>query len=118
VWNSGLDSTALTIASFATTFGQLGGWIVSFLSITFGMGVLVTYAYIVRAAWFSITKGKYPIGFIISYSLATFLGAIISVELLWNSIDVAVASMLFLNLLGIAYLLPVISKELKAYAKS
>jgi len=38
VWDSGLQSAALTIASYNTVFGAWGGWIVSFLSISFGMG--------------------------------------------------------------------------------
>lgn len=38
VWNNGLTSTELTIASFNTVFGVYGGWIVSFLAITFGIG--------------------------------------------------------------------------------
>lgn len=118
VWNSGFDSTALTIAAFNTAFGQLGGWIVNFLAIAFGMGVLVTYAYVVRAAWFSLTNGKYGFAFVVVYALTTSLGALVSVEFVWNAIDVSVACMLFLNLLGIAYLLPVISRELNAYMQS
>ena len=48
VWNSGLNSTALTIAAFDTVFGTYGGWIVSFLSISFGLGVIVSYAYVAK----------------------------------------------------------------------
>jgi AGCS family alanine or glycine:cation symporter len=114
-WSSGLDSTALTIASFETVFGQFGGWIVSFLSITFGIGVLVTYAYITRAAWLAVTNGKYLMVFTVSYALATFLGAIMPVQMLWDAIDVVNATMLIINLAGIAYLLPVIVKGLRAY---
>ena len=40
VWDSGLTSTALTIAAFNTVFGVYGGWIVTFLSVTFGIGCL------------------------------------------------------------------------------
>ena len=59
VWNNGLDSTALTIAAFDTVFGVYGGWIVSFLSVSFGFGVLVSYAYIVRAAWLFLTNNRF-----------------------------------------------------------
>jgi len=115
VWNSGLDSTALTIASFETLFGQFGGWIVSFLSITFGIGVLVTYAYITRAAWLAVTNGRYLIVFTLSYVVATFLGAIMPVQMLWDAIDVVNALMLIINLTGIVYLLPVVVKGLRTY---
>ena len=56
VWDTGLTSTALTIAAFDTVFGTYGGWIVSFLAVSFGFGVMVSYAYVVRSAWMFLTQ--------------------------------------------------------------
>jgi AGCS family alanine or glycine:cation symporter len=106
VWDSGLNSTALTIASFETVFGQYGGWIVSFLSVSFGFGVLVSYAYIARVVWFFLTNNRFPIGFIAVYSLCTLAGALSSVNLVWDLINIAVAGTLFINLFGLLMLLP------------
>ncbi len=112
VWDSGLNSTALTVAAFDTVFGHFGGWIVSFLSVSFGFGVLVSYAYIARVVWFFLTNNRYPLMFTVVYSLCTFAGAVSSVALVWDLINIAVAGTLFINMCGLLFLLPKIKKEL------
>ena len=114
VWNTGLNSTALTIAAFNTVFGNFGGWIVSFLSISFGIGVLVTYAYISRAAWLFLTNGRFPFVFTILYSVFAFACALLNVETLWSIGDVFNAGLLVINLFGILFLLPRMSKDFAA----
>jgi len=118
VWDSGLNSTALTIAAFETVFGHFGGWIVSFLSVSFGFGVLVSYAYIARVVWFFLTNNRYPYGFIAVYSLCTLAGAISSVNLVWDLINIAVAGTLFINLYGLLMLLPKIRRHLMTELRS
>lgn len=117
VWNNGLTSTALTISSFATVFGSFGGWVVSFLSISFGIGVLVAYAYITREAWLSVTKGRWAFLFPPLFCAVVFAGALISVDFVFYFADVINGGMLFINLFGIAYLLPVIIKSVKQFIK-
>jgi AGCS family alanine or glycine:cation symporter len=117
VWSSGLNSTALTIASFNTVFGSIGGWIVSFLSITFGVGVLVAYAYITRVVWLSLTGGRYESLFTLFYISSVFMGAIAEVPLVWYSAEITCGVMLLLNLFAIMYLIPVITKGLQAFAQ-
>ena len=112
VWDSGLNSTALTVAAFETVFGQFGGWIVSFLSVSFGFGVLVSYAYIARVVWLFLTNNRYPLAFTALYSLCTFAGAVSSVTLVWDLIKIAVAGTLFINMFGLLYLLPKIRPAL------
>jgi AGCS family alanine or glycine:cation symporter len=112
VWNSGLNSTALTIAAFDTVFGMYGGWIVSFLSISFGLGVMVSYAYIVRSAWLFVTKNRYAHLFMIVYSLSAFGGALASVNLVWYLADIILVIMLLINLYGLLMLLPKIRIKL------
>jgi len=111
VWDSGLNSTALTIAAFDTVFGAFGGWIVSFLSISFGIGVLVTYAYIVRAAWLFLTNGRFEFLFIFFYSFFCFAGALMTVEIVWDIINIVNGGLLLINLFGLLYLLPRIRKD-------
>ena len=117
VWDSGLTSAALTIASFNTVFGQWGGWIVSFLSISFGMGVLVAYAYISRAAWFSLTNGKYEKLFALFYCVASFIGAVVNVHVVWYAVRIILALLLVINLFGLLWLLPPITREVRRYMK-
>lgn len=110
VWQSGLTSTALTIASFNTVFGYFGGWIVSFLSITFGVGVLVAYSYIAREVWLYLTNGRFELIFILMFSAIAFAGALIDVHVVWLMTELVVAFMLYINLYGIMYLLPIIRR--------
>jgi AGCS family alanine or glycine:cation symporter len=109
VWSSGLTSTQLTIAAFNTVFGFYGGWLVSFLSVTFGIGVLVAYAYITRAAFLYITGGRWPIIFVILYCLASVCGALTTPTLIFAAADIPLALLLYINLFGIICLLPRIS---------
>lgn len=115
-WTSGLDSTALTAASFSTVFGGFGHYVVTFLSVTFGAGVMVAYAYITKEAWLAITGGKYSTLFAVLYCLSAVLGAILDAKVMWAYADVPMAVMLLVNLFGIVYLLPVIAKGVRDFA--
>ncbi len=115
VWDSGATSTALTVKAFNTVFGVYGGWIVSFLSMTFGMGVLVSYAYLTREFWFYITNRKYESVFAILYCLVAFAAVFVDPTVLWSWADIPNAVMLTINLLGIVWLLPLIKRETTAF---
>jgi AGCS family alanine or glycine:cation symporter len=106
VWDNGLTSTALTISAFNTLLGSYGGWVVSFLSISFGMGVLVAYAYITRAAFLYVTHGNF--GWLFPFIYCGFSGfaAVMEVNLIWIIAQYLNAIMLIINLFGIAYLMP------------
>lgn len=116
-WNSGLDSTALTIASFNTVFGSFGGWIVSFLSITFGIGVLVSYVYVARVVFLTLTNGRYAFLFTPIFVTAVFSGAIANVPFVWYAAEVTCGLMLFLNLFAIICLIPTITKGLQTFTQ-
>lgn len=115
VWDNGLTSTALTVSAFNTVFGQYGGWLVTVLAVSFGIGVLVPFAFICKESWVYLTNGKWLNAYFAIYVLTTFAGAIIDVKLLWNLVDIFSAVLLLVNLYGVAYLLPFIRKELKKH---
>ncbi|MGA9530513.1 MAG: alanine:cation symporter family protein [Candidatus Babeliales bacterium] len=104
VWNNGMTSTALTIASYQTVFGAAAGWLVSFLSISFGIGVFVAFAYITRSAWLFVTSGRFELLFVLCYTAVAFIGAMVDVELVFAFGDIANAFILILNLFGILWL--------------
>ena len=116
-WHSGLTSTPLTIAAFQTVFGSAAGWIVSFLSLTFGAGVLVAYGYITRETWRYVTNDRYPFVFIALFCITAFWGAIANVDSVWFAGEASNAGMLFINLFGITFLLPVVYKGIQAFQK-
>ena len=115
VWQTDLTSTALTIAAFSTVFGGFGGWIVSFLSISFGIGVLVAYAYITRAAWLVLTNGRFEKLFMVMYCAAAFAGAMLDAPIIWGLGNVVNGCMLAVNVFGLLCLVPVIARGVKQY---
>ena len=118
VWHNGLTSTALTISAYETLFGAAGGLLVTFLSISFGIGVMVSYAYITQAAWRTLITDPRGLFFMIAYSLFTFMGPLIDVSLLWSWCDLATVSMLLINLFGIMYLLPRIRTGIASFERA
>lgn len=116
VWNMGATSTALTIAAYNTVFGNIGGWMVTFLSIAFGIGVMVSYAYITKAAWDAITGNRFNWVFVLVYCACAFWGAQLKdVTYLWTLVDITLACMVLINLFGIVCLLPAIRNGLQSY---
>ncbi len=115
VWNNGLQSTALTSSAFETVFGTFGQWIVAFLSITFGIGVTVSYVYITRECWLTVTGGRFVQLFGVLYPIAAFAGALMNVDLVWMIADWINGGLLFINLFGIVSLLPLIRTGLKNF---
>ncbi len=114
-WTSGLTSTALTSSAYETVFGSAGGWIVTFLSIAFGMGVLVAYAYIGRECWMFLTKGRFNGVYTGIYCLMALFGALARVAAVWNAIDIVNAGLLAVNLYGLLVLTPFMSRAVQAY---
>lgn len=114
VWDSGLTSTALTLAAYQTVFGSISGVLISFLSISFGAGVLVAYAYITRAAFLYVTHGKYELLFIGLYCAAAFMGAIITAQTIFAAGDIPLALLLSLNVYGLLALLPRVRAQMVA----
>lgn len=113
VWNSGLTSTALTCAAYETVFGTWGALLVTFLSITFGLGVLIAYAYIGRECWNYLTNGKFFGLYSAIYCAMAFFGAWAHVDLVWNAVDIANAGMLIINMYGIIMLTPKLRRALR-----
>jgi len=117
VWNSGLASSALTISAFNTVFGQWGGFLVSFLAISFGGGVVVAYAYITRAAWFSVTGGRFEPLFMLVYTATAFFGAIVDPSIVWGAVAIINGLLLTINLTGLLLLLPRLAGYVKESEK-
>ncbi len=115
VWNNGETSSALVICAYETVFGSFGGWIISFLSINFGISVLVSYVYLGRVCWSFLTGGKFMFVFPILYAAAAFFGTYMQVSLTCKLADIVNAGLLVVNLLGIIWFIATIRKGLTDY---
>jgi alanine or glycine:cation symporter, AGCS family len=112
VWHTGLNGTPLTSAAFNTVFCSFGGYLVSFLSLSFGISVMVGYVYISRATWLFLTGGRWPLGITILYTASVGIGSILTIGLVWGVAEVVIAVMLLINLFGLLWLLPEIRRNL------
>lgn len=115
VWNTGETGIALVTASYATVFGFLGGWVTTILSVMFGMGVLVAYAFIGRECWFFLTHGRWIGAYYVLYCALAFLGALIDVKTVFCVIAFIVNGLIFCNLYGLLYLLPQMKQGWRSY---
>ncbi len=118
VWDSGLESTALTIASFRTVFGQLGGWVVTILSMSFGVGLIVSYAFVARTVWRYLTGNRYAFVGDSIYCLVACIGALCNAHVLWFLGDIINGMMILLNVSAILLLHKVIKDGVAVYKKS
>ncbi|CDK30603.1 alanine/glycine:cation symporter family protein [Candidatus Babela massiliensis] len=118
VWNHEATGIALTSEAFATFYGSFANWLITLLSIIFGMSVLVGYAYIGRECWSYLTKGRYLWVYSILYSVLAFFSSIAKVQLVWDSIDLVNAGLIAINLYGILYLMPKIRKAIVEYGNA
>ncbi|HEV2600979.1 MAG TPA: amino acid carrier protein [Candidatus Babeliales bacterium] len=114
-WTTGLTSSQLTIATYQTTFGSLGGLIVTFLSIAFGIGVIVSFAYIVKETWAFLTGGRFSLFINIVYCLVAFAGTLASVKTIFSLVEIFNGAVLFINLYGILCLVPVVAREVSKF---
>ncbi len=116
-WNiPGADGAVLVAQSYESVFGVAGGYIVTVLSMIFGLGVFVPYCYITRQCWLYLTGGRFGHVFTFIFAGVAFLGALMQVALVWTLVDLAVACLLIINLTAILFLLPYLRSQL--FAKS
>lgn len=115
VWNNGETSSALVVSAYETVFGSFGGWIISFLSINFGISVLISYAYLGKVCWNFLTGGKFMYVFPILYAAAAFFGTYMKVALVWDLADIVNAGLLIVNIIGLLWFVATIRKGLRDY---
>jgi len=115
VWDNGETSSTLIISAYQTVFGSFGGWIISFLTINFGVSVLVSYAYLGRVCWEFLTGGKWMFVFPCLYAACAFFGTYMDVYLVLNIADLVNAGLFICNMMGIIWFVAVIRKGLTEY---
>jgi AGCS family alanine or glycine:cation symporter len=118
VWNHDITSITMTTAAFSTLYGAAAKWLVTALSVIFGIGVLVAYAYIGRECWLYLTNGKLLWLYNLIYCFLAFWGAIVKVQLVWDAVDIVNAGLMAINLFAILYLMPKIRAGVMEYEKA
>lgn len=112
VWSGAGDGAILVAQSYESVFGVAGSYIVTILSMIFGLGVFVPYCYVTRQCWLYLTGGRFGQFFTFVFAGTACLGALMTIGLVWTMVDLAVSCLLVINLVAIVLLLPHIRRNL------
>ncbi len=111
-----LTGTALTIEAFRTTFGHYGALFVSICVALFAFATIVGWAYQGEKAFeFLVKKSKYCILYRFFYALIAFLGAVCSLEVVWDFSDICNGLMVVPNLICVLILSKEACREIREY---
>lgn len=112
-----LTGTALTIAVFETTFGQHGAAFISICITLFAFATIVGWAYQGEKAFEFLAAGKerYCLYYRFIYGLVAFIGAVCSLEVVWDFSDICNALMAVPNLICVILLSRGICREIRQY---
>ena len=100
-----LNGTEFTIAVFTATYGAWGARFVCISIILFAFATIVAWAYQGERAFEYLTGCmRYNLWYRFSYALIVFVGAVCSLEVVWNFSDICNGLMAVPNLIGILIL--------------
>lgn len=113
VWTSGVSGSAMTVTAFSRTLPHVGGIIVSLCSFFFGYTTLIGWCYYGEQCLKYLFGIKIAMPYRIVFIALTFIGAVVSIEIVFFMGDIANAFMAFPNLIGLLLLSGVLARRLK-----
>ena len=103
-----LNGTALMIAVFSATFGRAGEWMLALSIALFAFATIIAWEYqggnSRRTGWYRLCYGMFA-----------FLGAVCSLEAVWDFSDICNGLMAVPNLLAVVMLSKGICREIRTY---
>jgi len=113
-----LTGSALAIAAFSSTLGSFGEYFVSLGIALFAFATIVAWAYQgERAFEFLVKQPKRCIWYRFIYALTSFVGAVCSLEVVWDFSDIMNGLMAVPNLICILVLSGEVCREMREYEK-
>ena len=111
-----LNGTALMIAIFSATFGRAGEWMLTISIVLFAFATIIAWEYQGEKAFEYLTGNCGRTGWYrLCYGLVTFLGAVCSLEAVWDFSDICNGLMAVPNLLAVLVLSKEICCEIRNY---
>lgn len=106
LWGAGLNSTALSIASFEKLLPHFGGMTVILSTVLFALSSLFGWAYYGESAVMHLAgkEGSAVFCYRVCYLVAAFFGAVSAMESVWTLSELANALMAIPNLLALLFL--------------
>lgn len=113
---SDATGTALTIEAFETALGSLGGYVISISIALFGFATIIGWEYYGEKAFEFLTGGNdYVISYRIVYAAMSFMGAVMSLGIVWSFSDIMNGLMALPNLLTLLLLRKEIINDMTKY---
>jgi AGCS family alanine or glycine:cation symporter len=115
LWTSGLNGSALTAASFSKNIPMAGGIIVAISSFLFGYSTLIGWCYYGEQCVRYLFGNCSTMPYRLIFTALVFIGALVSLELVFYVGDIANAFMALPNLIALAILSGVVARTTKAF---
>ena len=106
----------LTIAAFETSFGSFGTYFVTLCIVLFAFATIIGWAYQGEKAFeYLVKQTSRCIWYRFFYGFAAFLGAVCSLEVVWDFSDMCNGLLVVPNLIGVLILSKSITREILEY---
>lgn len=115
MWQSGLNGTAMTAASFSKTVPVAGGLVVALSSFLFGYTTLIGWYYYGEQCMKYLFGIKVTYPYRVIYVILVFTGSVISIELVFYIGDIANAFMAVPNLIALTVLSGTVAATAKEF---
>ena len=113
-----LTGTDLTIAAFATTFGDMGAYLVTVGIVLFAFATIIGWAYQGEKAFeFLVKKQKYCIVYRFLYGFMCFIGAVCALDVVWDFSDICNGLMAVPNLICVLVMAGEVCRNVNTGAK-
>lgn len=117
-WTQGVNASALTSASMAETLGNSGSVIVAIATGLFAYSTLIGWNYYGEKAIEYLFGERSIRVYRVFFTVAVMIGAMVSLEFVWNFSDLMNGMMAIPNLIGLLWLSPIIKQETERYFSS
>ncbi len=117
-WTQGVSASQLTSASMAETLGSTGSVMVAIATALFAYSTLIGWNYYGEKAIEYLFGEKAIKIYRVFFTVAVMVGAMVSLEFVWNFSDLMNGMMAIPNLIGLLWLSPIIKQETERYFSS
>ncbi|MGB7816478.1 MAG: sodium:alanine symporter family protein [Methylotenera sp.] len=114
-WTQGVSAASLTSASMAETLGESGSFIVAIATALFAYSTLIGWNYYGEKAIEYLFGEKAIRIYRVFFTVAVMVGAMVSLEFVWNFSDLMNGMMAIPNLIALLWLSPIIRQETVRY---
>jgi alanine or glycine:cation symporter, AGCS family len=117
-WTQGVNASELTSASMAETLGNSGSIIVAIGTALFAYSTLIGWNYYGEKAIEYLFGERSIKIYRVFFTVAVMVGAVVSLEFVWNFSDLMNGMMAIPNLIALLWLSPIIKQETVRYFSS